>query len=134
MKKNFEVLFSKNKIKSKVNYNVSLKTKIKNLLTEIKKLNKLIVQQQKLQKNNDAISTQIKIDNLKEELMKISKKYSITEKTKKKEFFQGFKDHKYSHSSLSDLKGYLPINRQAASITGYKKKNKKGKKNKMKKK
>ena len=46
---------------------VKSKRKINHLLTELQKLNKLILQQQKLQKNNDAISTQIKIDNIKKE-------------------------------------------------------------------
>ena len=111
-----------------------LKNKIKKKLVELKKLNQLIVQQQKSQKNIEAVSTQAKIDELKNKLKEYGEQYSNIPKIKKN-FIPDHWEKANLSSSLAIMRGsgliYSPINAQAQRQTkGYKK----GKKNKRKKK
>lgn len=130
----FNVSVLKKNIDRNKNNEFILKKKIKNSLTELKKLNQLIVKQQKLQKNNEAIFTQAEIDKLKKKLNKYSDEYSKIPKTKKS-FIPNHWEKANLSSSLAIMRGsgliYSPINAQAQRQTkGYKKR----KKNKRKKK
>lgn len=128
IKTNIKINIKKNK-----NNVFLLKKKIRTSLAELKKLNQLIVKQQKLQKNIEAISTQAKIDKLKNKLKEYGEQYSNIPKIKKN-FIPDHWEKANLSSSLAIMRGsgliYSPINSQAQRQTkGYKKRKKNKKKN-----
>jgi len=120
-------------IKKNKNNLFLLKNKIRKNLAELKKLNQLIIQQQKSQKNNEAISTQAKIDKLKNKIKEYGEQYSNMPKIKKN-FIPDHSEKANLTSSLTIMREsgliYSPINAQAMRQTKGYKKSKKGKKKK----